>query len=417
MKPFPLKTLVVYVTFDCKHDISLQWELLLVESDQLTQSVTKPKQSSPSIRPLSDVSSVILPAITPVSISVSEKSAFTGVLPQCTTPLQQHDDVMTTPISSPSGVSYFSEDDLADSPLQHHHGNNIHNDYCKNATTVSFAQHYHSWSKQPSLLVTAEVHTPLDKNIASSSSIMTPVVEGAAAPSLMNNLEEKLDSILQDSWNEAELIVPGTPDLQMDSDHATSNILTTTGRTASSSYKETIPSPTIARPKPNRLATGEVKMPFTSKSLKGKGVVTKKKRRSQQLQADSSDSSVSDVIPPASVATAPGLKPWQSNTKKINNHLFTMPTVLQSSDPLVTMTPTTRSSEMVTCTIEGSTSSILATSNNCVMIEEHHTLPLSNSPIDIVIMLSRMAAFCASITMVLSPKLPVNASLSATGMD
>jgi len=386
--------------------------VLLVKSDQLSQGGNSAKQSPPSLRPLSDVSSVYLPAITPVSIAVSEKSAFTGVLPQCTTPLQQHDD-MTTPISSP-GTSYFSEDDLADSPFQH---NNMQNGYCKNPKTISFAQHNHYWSKKPSLLVTAEVHATLDRNIASSSSIMTPVVEGAADASFTKHSEEKLDSKLQDSWNEAELTVPGTPDLPVDSDNATSNILTTTGRVTSSSYKETIPSPTIMRPKPNQPTSYEVNTPLTSKPLKGKGVVTRKKRRSQQVQADSSDSSASDVIPPASVATAPGLKPWQSNTKQINNHLVTMPTVLQSNDPLVTLTSTTRSSDMVTCTIEESTSSILATSDSCIMIEEHHTLPLSNSPIDIVIMLFRMAAFCTSITKVLSPKLPVNASLSATGMD
>ena len=378
--------------------------------DHLSKDGVKSKQSPLSIRPLSDASSILLPTKTTVSIAASETSAFTGVLPSFTTPLHQHDDVMTTPISSPSRGSYFSEDDLTDSPLHHHHDNN--NGYYNNTGTISFAQSYHSRSKQPpSLLVTADVHNSLDnnvaKNVANSSSIMTPVNEGTSSPHLLRCSEDHMDSTLVDSWNEAELRVPSTPDVLVDSD-CVSDTLTTTGKVASSSYKETIPSPSSEWPK---LTTGAVKAPLATKPLKGKGVVTRKKRRSQQLLADTSDSSTSDVIPPASVATAPGLKPWQS--KKVNNPIVTMPTVLQSSDPLVTMT-TTRSSDMVTCAVEQS-SSILATNDKGVMTEEHHILPLSNSPVDIVIMLSRMASFCASMTKVLSPKLPVNVSLPTTG--
>ena len=348
--------------------------------------------------------------MTPVSIAVSETSAFTGVVPNYATPFHQQDDVMTASISSPSG-SYFSEDDFTDSPLHRHHGNS--NGYCNNATTISFAKRHHPQSKQlPPLLVTAEVDAMASKNVANSSCIMTPVKEGSTSPSMLRCNEEDMDSTLLDSWNEAELMVPSSPDVLVNSDHPT-DVLTTTGRIASSSYKETIPSPIAVRPKPNWLSTDEVK----AKPLKGKSFVTRKKRRSQQLQADSSDSSACDVIPPASVATAPGLKPWQSNTKKVNNPIVTMPTVLQSSDPLVSVaTTTTHTSDLVTHTIEQSSSSVLITSDNCVVIGEHHMLPLSNSPIDIMIMLSRMAAFCASMTKVLSPKLPVNASLLTAGM-
>ena len=384
-----------------------------MKCDQLSQESVKSKQSPSSIRPLSDASSILLPNRTPVSIAASETSAFTGVLPSFTTPLHQHDDVMTTPISSPSRGSYFSEDDLTDSPLHHHHGNN--NGYYNNTTTISFAKSYHTRSKQPpSLLVTADIHSPPDsnKNVANSSSIMTPVNEGTSSPHLLRCTEEDMDSTLLDSWNEAELLVPGTPDVLVDSDRASDTLTTTTGKVASSSYKETIPSPSSARPKPGMLST--VRAPLATKPLKGKSVVTRKKRRSQQLLADTSDSSASDIIPPASVATAPGLKPWQSNAKKVNNPIVTMPTVLQSSDPLVSMT-TTRSSEMVTCPVVQSSSGILATTENGVIPEEHHILPLSNSPVDIVIMLSRMASFCASMTKVLSPKLPVNVSLPTTG--
>ena len=385
-----------------------------MKCDQLNRDAGKSKQSPSSIRPLSDASSILLPTRTPVSIAASETSAFTGVLPSFTTPLHQHDDVMTTPISSPSRGSYFSEDDMTDhdSPLHHHHGNN--NGYYNNTATISFAQNYHTRSKQPpSLLVTADVHTPHDnsvaKNVANSSSIMTPVNEGTSSPHLLRCTEEDMDSTLLDSWNEAELLVPGSPDVLVDSDRNSDTLTTTTGKVASSSYKETIPSPSTARPK-----LSAMRAPLATKPLKSKGVVTRKKRRSQQLLADTSDSSASDIIPPASVATAPGLKPWQSNAKKVNNPIVTMPTVLQSSDPLVTMT-TTRSSDMVTCATERSSSGTLATTDNGVMTEEHHILPLSNSPIDIVIMLSRIAAFCASMTKVLSPKLPVNVSLPTTG--
>lgn len=394
---------------------SLQWDPLLVKCDHLSQDSVDTKASPSSIRPRSDASSILLPTVMPVSIAVSEMSAFTGVVPNNATPLHQHDDVMTTPISSPSGESYFSEDDLTDSPLHHHLGNT--NGYCNDASTISFARHHRSKSKQrPPLLVTAEAHTPLDnttpnKNVPNSSSIMTPVNEGTNSPGLLRAQEDNMDSTLQDSWNEAELMVPSSPAVLVDSDHH-SDVMTTTGRVASSSYKETIPSPTLMRPKPSRFPSDEVKAP--SKALKGKSFATRKKRRSQQLQADTSDSSACDVIPPASVATAPGLKPWQSNTKKVNNPVVTMPTVLQSSDPLVTMTTTTRTSDMVTHA-EQSSSSILATSDNCLVIEEHQTLPLSNSPIDIIVMLSRMAAFCASMTKVLSPKLPVNALLPTAG--
>ena len=368
------------------------------------------KQSPSSTRPHSDASSVLLPAMTPVSIAVSETSAFTGVVPNFTTPLHHHDDIVTTPTSSLSG-SYFSEDDLTDSPLHRHHGNR--NGYCNNGTTISFAQRHRT--HKPPLVVTAEVHqaagsdaTP-SKSVPNSSCIMTPVNEGTATPILLRSgQQEEMDSTLLDSWNEAELMVPSSPEVLVDSNHH-SDVLTR-AKVASSSYKET--SPMIVRVKPQRPSTNEVKFPF--KPMKGKNVVTRKKRRSQQLQADTSDSSASDVIPPASVATAPGLKPWKSNTKKVNNPVVTMPTMLQSSDPLVTMTTTSRTSD-VTRAIEQSSSSILATSDNCVIIEEHSILPLSNSPIDIIIMLSRMAAFCASLTKVLSPKLPVTGSMPTTG--
>lgn len=388
----------------------LQWDLLLVKCDHLSEDAVDTKQSPSSTRPHSDVSSVLLPAMTPVSIAVSETSAFTGVVPNLTAPLHHNDDVMTTPTSSISG-SYFSEDDLTDSPLHRHHGNK--NGYCNNGTTISFAQRHHTQHRTPSkcqrpLLVTADVHhvpdgnTTPSKNVPNSSCIMTPVKEGTATPTLLRaGQQEEMDSTLLDSWNEAELMVPSSPEVLMDSDHH-SDVLTTSGRVGSP-----------VRVKPLRPSTNESKLSF--KPVKGKNVMTRKKRRSHQLQADTSDSSASDIIPPASVATAPGLKPWQSNTKKVNNPVVTVPTVLQSSDPLVTMTTTGHTSDMVSHAMEQSSSSILATSDNCVVIEEHCTLPLSNSPIDIIIMLSRMAALCCSLTKVLSPKLPVTASLPAAG--
>lgn len=383
-----------------------------MKPDHLCQNGIGAKQSPLSIRPASATSSVLLPAITPVSIAVSETSAFTGVPPTCTTPLQEHDDVVTTSISSPSGASYFSEDDLTESPLQHQHSNN---GYHGNVTTISFAQHHRSRSKRPSLLVTAEVHAPLEntasKNVANSSSIMTPVSEGVTAPSLMKCTEQDMNSTLLDSWSEAELMVPGTPDKLVDSDNASDVpvVATSIGKTASSSLKETFSSSGV-RPKPHQLNSTEAK---ATKPVKSKSFTSRKKRRSHQL-ANASDSSTSDIIPPASVATAPGLKPWQSNTKKLNDHIVTMPTVMQSSDPLVTMTSTTHSSEAVRQK-SPSAASIQATGDNDVMTEEHCILPLSNSPVDIVIMLFRMATFCASMTKVLSPKLPVNASLPTTG--
>ena len=397
----------------------LQWDLLLVKCDHLSEDSIDTKQSPSSTRPHSDASSVLIPAMTPVSIAVSETSAFTGVIPNLATPLHQHDDVMTTPTSSISG-SYFSEDDLTDSPLHRHHGNK--NGYCNNnESTISFAQRHHAQHRSPSkcrrpLLVTADVHhvpegSATSKNVPNSSCIMTPVNEGTATPTLLRaGQQEEIDSTLLDSWNEAELMVPSSPEVLMDSDHH-SDVLSSRGRVGSSSYKET--SPMVVRVKPQRPSNNEGKLTF--KPVKGKNVMTRKKRRSHQLQADTSDSSASDVIPPASVATAPGLKPWQSNTKKVNNPVVTLPTVLQSSDPLVTMTTTGQTSDMVTRAMEQSSSSILATSDNCVVIEEHFTLPLSNSPIDIIIMLSRMAALCCSLTKVLSPKLPVAASLPAAG--
>ena len=399
VKSVILPTKILCYTIDpCYHSncflsYCLQWELLFVKSDQFSKEEgAKDKQSPSSIRPPSDTSSIVLPA---VSIAASETSAFTGVPPYPNT-LHHHDDVMTTPMSSPSRTSCFSEDDFTDSPL--HHGNG-----CYNNTTISFAKSYHS-KQAPSLLVTVDVQAQLDnsvaKNVANSSSIMTPVNE-AASPQLLQCFEEDLESSLVDSWNEAELLVPGTPDVLLSSDHVSDT--PATGK-ASSYYKDTIP---CVKPKPNRLSTGAVKPPLVTKPVKGKNMVARKKRRSQQLLADISDSSVSDIIPPASVTTAPGLKPWQSNTKKVSNPVVTMPTVLQSGDPLVFMT-TTRSSELQ------SSISILATNGNGVMTE-HHIVPVSNSPIDIVIMLSRMAAFCASMTKVLSPKLPVNASLPTTG--
>ena len=376
----------------------------MIKAEHLAD-VSKTKQSPSSIRPMSEVSSILLPAITPVSIAVSETSAFTGVPPTCTTPLHLRDDVMTTSISSQSVTSYLSEDDLTESPLQHHHGNNGY----YNNTTISFAQHHHSRSKPPSLLVTADVNTPVgSKNTASSSCIMTPVNEGIPPTSLTGCAGKVIDSTLVDSWSEAELMVPSTPDLLVQSDHLASDIVTNIGKTTSSSFKETISSPTTMRAKP----LDGVRAPLATKPVKSKTSNVRKKRRSQQLQVDPSDSSTSDIIPPASVATAPGLKPWQSNTKKLDNPAVTMPTVLQSSDPLVTMTTTTHSSELVR---GKSSSSILATSDNCVVMEEHSILPLSNSPIDVIIMLSRIATFCASMTKVLSPKLPVYASLPTTG--
>ena len=367
------------------------------------------QKNSPSIRPHSEGSSSVLPQPigTPISIAVSETSAFTGVH---TTSLQ-HDDLITTPISSPTGTS-LSEDDLTDSPL-HHHRKQLHNGYHSNnhPKTISFAHHNnsHQCKQQPSLLVTAEGNTSLDnKNVANSSCIMTPVAEGVLASTSMRYIEEDMDSTLLDSWNEAELIVPSTP---ADSDHV-NEVITNTSGMATSSYNEVLHSPTVLRPKPTVVrpkptSTDELKAAAT-KPVKSKSGSNRKKRRSHQLQADSSDSSISDHIPPASVTTAPGLKPWQSNTKKVNNHLVTMPTVLQSSDPLVTMAPSTTRAD---CTMEESSSSVMATSDNCTVIDEHHTMPLSNSPIDIIVMLCRMAAFCASMTKVLSPKLPVNVSL------
>ena len=401
---FAAKIFMLYVLATIVTAFS-QWELLLIKSDQFSKEEgVKEKQSPLSVRPLSDTSSIVLPA---VSIAASETSAFTGV-PPFPNSLHHHDNVMTTPNSSPSRTSCFSEDDFTDSPL--HHGNG-----CYNNNTISFAKNYQS-KQAPSLLVTVDVHTQLDnsvaKNMANSSSIMTPVNE-TASPQLLQCSDEDLESSLLDSWNEAELLVPGTPDVLLSSGHVSDTLTATTGKATSSykdtsSFKDSVPSSACAKPKPNRLSGGAVQPPLVTKPVKGKNMSVRKKRRSQQLLADISDSSVSDIIPPASVTTAPGLKPWQSTAKKISNPIVAMPTVLQSGDPLVSMT-TTRSSELQ------SPFSILATNDNGVMIGDHRILPVSNSPIDIIIMLSRMAAFCSSMTKVLSPKLPVNASLPTKG--
>jgi len=341
---------------------------------------------------------VLLPTFTPISLAASETSAFTGVM---AAPLHTADDGITTPTTSPS--TYYSEDDWSDSPRQG--SNHLQNSgYPKTAKgTVSFARgHLHP---KPSASTAVEIHNEMD-NGEHSSSIMTPVEDGVTPRRTVDPYEQE-DTTMVDSWNEAELIVPDSPAmhvLTMESDPSVSLLTTTVGPTASSSYKETIPSHSVTPPPLVR--------PVAVKLPKGRTGSGRKKRRSHQSQVDMSDSSTSDVIPPASVATAPALKPWNIIRKgqNVNNHLFTMPTILNSHDNLVSMGTSMLHSENVLSHHEESATSTNETS--VLNIEQQKLLPVSSSPVDIVVMLSRMASFCASLTVVLAPKLPVNTGIS-----
>jgi len=316
------------------------------------------------------------------------------------TPLHAADDSVTTPTTSPS--TYYSEDDWTDSPRQG-------NDHLQSSgyprttnETVSFARgHLHP---KPSALTTVEIHNE-KHNGEHSSSIMTPVKDGAEPRRAIDPYEQE-DTTMVDSWSEAELVVPDSPAvhvLSTESDPNVSLLTTTVGPTASSSYKETIPA-----------TTPPLVRPVAVKPPKGKTGSGRKKRRSHQSQVDLSDSSASDVIPPASVATAPALKPWNIIRKgqNVSNHFTTMPTILNSHDNLVSMATSTLHSEHVLSRHEESGSAV-TTSETSVLCIEQRLLPVSSSPVDIVVMLSRMASFCASLTVVLAPKLPVNTGISA----
>ena len=377
----------------------MQWDLLPIRSDLLQEDNDKTKQSPSSTGPRSEASSVLLPTFTPVSLAASETSAFTGVM---ATPLHAVDDV-TTPTSSPS--TYYSEDEWTDSPRQGKNHLQSRGYRSTNNETVSFARG-HLRSKPPAL-TTVEVHNEID-NGEHSSSIMTPVKDEELPRRAVDPNEEE-DTTMVDSWNEAELVVPDSPALHllqsMESDPTASVLTTTVGPTTSSSYKETIPS----------LTPPNIVRPVAVKPPKGKAGGGKKKRRSHQSQVDFSDSSASDVIPPASVATAPALKSWKNlrRGQNVSNHLNTMPTILHSNDNLVSMATSTVNSEKLLSHCEESNGAIATSETSVLCLEQQRLLPVSSSPVDIVVMLSRMASFCASLTLVLAPKLPVNTGISA----